>query len=203
MMLKVFSSKPTNREWNYTPTYSNTGTVYAARFGRKFTYEEAVDLCNYFRSEGLDTGIKVMGAGFKIIVRCPYGKSIEGAMREAGKPGLTYEIQIGKAREGKLKLTDERMKRLIELEGRESFPFIANLFTLNPANSDFMGSRNMLHLADFLEGKTSKYEGLIDNRWHDPMKKADVLVRNNRGNDINWALLRERYRVWSWQLLEG
>lgn len=156
------------------------GTVYAARFGQRLTFEEAVLLHQFFESEGLTCAIRALGKGYKLIVRdnSPTPSDIRDAMWEAGVEGLRREQAAEKARVERHERCAKLLSKMLDLLQRSSYSFLKEYFGEVTEETSLAAVSNLTALADYLEGVTKKYQGIIggDLSWRDVADRIGIVA---------------------------
>lgn len=175
-----FSRFPEFREFSFVGKCCNLGTVYAARFGQRLTFEEAVLLHQFFENEGLTCAIRALGKGYKLIVRdnSTIPSDIRDAMWEAGVEGLRKEQAAEKARVERHERYAKLLSKRLALLQRSSYSFLEEYFGEVTEETSLAAVSNLTALADYLEGCVKKYQGIIggDLSWREVADKIGIVA---------------------------
>ena len=153
---------PEFRDWRYRATSLNGGNLLPNRVGAKFTPEEIAALVAWAESQGL-----------MVVTRKPTGIHVldNNNRRERmdlngyGAPGRKAEQYAQRQQEQQARFEAQRQEDRDAFAAAASRPFILATF-----GEDFANAYNKRRLADYLDGRTEKFTGLMSWKWVDGFK---------------------------------
>jgi hypothetical protein len=173
---------PEFRDWRYRSTALNGGNLLPNRVGAKFTPEETATLAAWAVSQGLWVG-----------TRKPTGIHVIANSRERldlndyGAPGRKAEQYAQRQQAYLDRIEAERQADRDAFAAAASRPFILATF-----GEDFANAYNRRCLADYLDGRTEKFTGLMSWKWVDGFKALGIDPEGQRVDEVlRW--LKKRY----------
>ena len=165
---------PEFRDWRYRATSLNGGTLLPNRVGAKFTPEEIAALAAWAESQGLWVG-----------TRKPTGIHVIANSRERldlndyGAPGRKAEQYAQRQQAYQDRIEVHRQEDRDAFVAAASRPFILATF-----GDDFANAYNKRRLADYLDGKTEKFAGLMSWKWVDGFKALGIDPEGRRVDEV-------------------
>lgn len=175
---------PEFRDWRYRSTAFNGGTLLPNRVGAKFTAEEIATLAAWAESQGLrvtsrkPTGVHVID---RVDARDRLDLNAYGA--PGRKAGRFAEVQQARQDRIEAKRQDDREA----FAAAASRPFILATF-----GEDFANAYNKRLLAEYLEGRSKKFAGLISWDWVDGFRALGIAPVGQSVDDL-LRQVKERY----------
>jgi len=171
---------PAFRDWRYRPTAVNGGTLLPNRVGAKLTPAEIAALAAWAESQGLLVG-----------TRKPTGIHVIANSRERldlnayGAPGLKADRAAQRRQSYLDRVEAVRQADRAVFAAAASRPFILATFGV-----DFANVYNQRRLADYLEGRTEKFTGLMSWKWADGFKALGVDPDNHPVDELVRRLMK-------------
>jgi hypothetical protein len=175
---------PEYRDWRYRATAINGGTLVPNRIGVKFTPAEIAALAAWAESQGLlvvtrkPTGIHVLDND---------NRRERLDLNSYGAPGLKADRAAQRQQAYLDRIEAQRQ------DDRDAFAAAASRsFILATFGEDFTNAYNKRRLADYLDGKTEKFTGLMSWKWVDGFKALGLDPEGQRVDEVlRW--LKKRY----------
>lgn len=180
--LTPHAEHPPHRDFRYTPTVGvkNSGQIVPNRPGEKFTDQQVTEIKTWLEGRGMT----VKSAGpTKIDVTDPSGARLDLALH--GAQGVKRESQAAAATAAKQLETERKAAMAAAADGRDSSGWIKSTF-----GESSMNAFNQTKLADFIEGKTKTFDGMVNSQWEDGLKQIGALHHNGR---VDWKAVRKAY----------
>lgn len=171
--------KPEFRDWRFVPGAQNSGKIVPNRVGRKFTDEQVKSLTAWAKAEGLEV-VGASGTGFKVVGKP--GDRLDLSL--SGAVGVKREQAEAKSQAGKQETERKREALEQQASGRKSSSWIADTF------GDAMNAYNRNALADFVEGGTPKFGGVVSPQWREGLEKIGA---TNEQGSIDWKKVKAAY----------
>ena len=174
---------PEFRDWRYRSKAINGGTLLPNRIGAKFTPAEITALVAWAESQGLWVGDR-KPTGIHVIAN--FRERLD--LNDYGAPGLKAEQYAQRQQAYLDRIEAERQADRDAFAAAASRPFILATF-----GEDFANAYNRRCLADYLDGRTEKFTGLMSWKWVDGFKALGI-DPDNQSVDKLVRRLRNRYK---------
>lgn len=155
---------PSFRDWRWNKIATNSGMIVPNRPGVKFTDEQIAGLKEWAKSQGLS----IQGGPTGLRVTTDSGKSLDLLQHSA--VGAKKEKEQARKDAEQAAAKQAAAAKQDEANSRESSSWIEDTF-----GKGTMNAHNMIALANFLEGKSKKFDGLHNSSWLDGAIKTGAV----------------------------
>ena len=175
---------PEFRDGRYRSTALNGGNLLPNRVGAKFTPAEMATLVAWLESQGLWVGTR-KPTGIHVIDNTNCREPLD--LNDYGAPGRKAEQYAQRQQAYLDRIEAERQADRDAFAAAASRPFILATF-----GEDFANAYNRRCLADYLDGRTEKFTGLMSWKWVDGFKALGIDPEGQRVDEVlRW--LKKRY----------
>jgi len=176
-------TSPDFRGWRYVRIKGTSGgKIFPVQIGGEFSPEETATLVKWIKYSGMTVG--AFGKRSIEVYSVPEDLNLYGAAgrREEEKKQRQEEDRI--RRENRQKDSESRAYK------RESSEWILDHFF------GVLNNYNMGALADFLEGKTRKYKGIVNHKWIEPLTELGAIKVEGEDKMPDWDKIKAEYKLY-------